>query len=75
MGGWLHRVATRRAVDLVRRDSARRQRERAFAADAVWETDVWAEVSPLVDEAMNEIEPDQRELLLRLMDDHDRQVA
>lgn len=65
LSGWLHRVATRRAVDLVRRDSARRQRERAFAADAVWETDVWADVSPLVDEAMNEIEPDQRELLLR----------
>jgi RNA polymerase sigma factor (sigma-70 family) len=65
LGGWLHRVATRRAVDLVRRDSARRQRERAYAADAVWETDVWADISPLVDEAMNEIEPDQRELLLR----------
>jgi RNA polymerase sigma factor (sigma-70 family) len=65
LGGWLHQVATRRAVDLVRRDSARRQRERAFAADAVQETDAWAEVSPLVDEAMSEIEADQRELLLR----------
>jgi RNA polymerase sigma factor (sigma-70 family) len=65
LGGWLHHVATRRAVDLVRRDNARRQREEAFVADVVRETDVWADISPLVDEAMNEIEPDQRELLLR----------
>ena len=65
LGGWLHQVATRRAVDLVRRDNARCQREQAFVANAVRETDVWADISPLVDEAMNEIEPDQRELLLR----------
>lgn len=65
LGGWLHQVATRRAVDLVRRDSARHQRERAFAAEAVQKTDVWADISPIVDEAMNEIEPGQRDLLLR----------
>ncbi len=65
LGGWLHRVATRRSVDLVRRDSARRRREQAFAADVVHEADAWAEVSPVVDEAMTEIEPEQRELLLR----------
>ena len=65
LGGWLHQVATRRAVDLVRRDKARRERERAFAAQPAQETDAWAEVSPLVDEAMNEIEPAQRDLLLR----------
>jgi RNA polymerase sigma-70 factor (ECF subfamily) len=65
LGGWLHQVATRRAVDLVRRDTARRERERAFAAGSAQETDAWAEVSPLVDEAMNEIEPGQRDLLLQ----------
>ena len=65
LGGWLHQVATRRAVDLVRRDTARRKRERAFAAGSAQETDAWTEVSPLVDEAMNEIEPVQRDLLLR----------
>src|SRR5512135_2934919 len=26
LGGWLHRVATRRAIDLVRRDHSRRRR-------------------------------------------------
>jgi RNA polymerase sigma factor (sigma-70 family) len=65
LGGWLHQVATRRAVDLVRRDNARRRREQAFVTDAMQQTDAWAEVSPLVDEAMGEIEPDQRGLLLR----------
>jgi RNA polymerase sigma-70 factor (ECF subfamily) len=65
LGGWLHQVATRRAVDLVRRDTARRERERAFAAGSAQETDAWTEVSPLVDEAMNEIEPGQRDLLLQ----------
>ncbi len=27
LGGWLHQVATRRAVDRIRRESSRRQRE------------------------------------------------
>jgi RNA polymerase sigma factor (sigma-70 family) len=65
LGGWLHQVATRRAVDLVRRDHARRRREEAFAAEAAQSNDGWAEVSPLVDEAMTELEPALRDLLLR----------
>ncbi len=65
LGGWLHQVATRRAVDLVRRDRARRRREEAFAAEVAQPADGWAEVSPLVDEAMTELEPALRDLLLR----------
>lgn len=65
LGGWLHQVATRRAVDLVRRDHARRQREQTYANDVLHETDSWVDVSPLVDEAMNEISAEQRDLLLR----------
>ncbi len=65
LGGWLHQVATRRAIDLVRRDSSRRQREQAYAAQAPLETDHWAEVSPLVDEAMNELSEPLREVLVR----------
>ncbi len=65
LGGWLHQVATRRAVDLIRSDSARRRREQMFAAGNIQETDAWGEVSPFVDEAMTEIEPVQRDLLLR----------
>lgn len=64
LGGWLHQVATRRAIDLVRRDSSRRQREQAYAAQAALETDHWSDVSPLVDEAMNELESPMREVLI-----------
>lgn len=64
LGGWLHQVATRRAIDLVRRDSSRRQREQAYAAQAALETDHWSDVSPLVDAAMNELESPMREVLI-----------
>jgi RNA polymerase sigma-70 factor (ECF subfamily) len=66
LGGWLHQVAVRRAIDLVRRDAARRRHESAFAtaAEAV-ETDQWADVSPLVDEAIGGLEADLRDVLLR----------
>lgn len=65
LGGWLHRVATRRAIDLVRRDRSRRQREQVYAAQAALETDRWADVSPLLDEAMDEIDDAARDLILR----------
>jgi len=64
LGGWLHQVATRRAIDLVRRDRARRQREQAYAAQAALETDHWADVSPLVDEAISELDAPSREVLI-----------
>ena len=64
VGGWLHQVATRRAIDLVRRDSSRRQREQAYAAQASVETDHWADVSPLVDEAISELDRPLREILV-----------
>jgi len=64
LGAWLHRVATRRAVDLVRSDAARRRREAVFATSAPQETDQWADVSPLVDEAMDDLDPESRALLV-----------
>jgi RNA polymerase sigma-70 factor (ECF subfamily) len=65
IGGRLHQVATRRAIDLVRRDVARRRRQAAFAAGPLQETDNWADISPVVDEALGELDPDWREILLR----------
>jgi len=65
LGGWLHRVATRRAIDLVRLDCSRRRREQGYAAQMALETDRWADVSPLLDEAMNEIDEAARDLILR----------
>ncbi len=65
LGGWLHRVATRRAIDLVRLDRSRRRREQGYAAQMAFETDRWADVSPLLDEALNEMEEAARDLVIR----------
>jgi len=65
LGGWLHRVATRRAIDLVRLDRSRRRREEGYAAQMALETDRWADVSPLLDEALNEMDEAARDLVIR----------
>jgi RNA polymerase sigma factor (sigma-70 family) len=64
LGSWLHQVAARRAVDLIRGNSARRRREAAYASDNIPETETWAEVEPLVDEALDELPDEMRELLI-----------
>src|SRR5678815_2820203 len=65
LGGWLHQVATRRAIDVIRRDRSRRLREQAYAERAALETATWDDVSPLVDEALNEMDVASRELIIR----------
>ena len=63
--GWLHRVAVSKAVDLVRSDSRRRQRERRYA-DAKAGADVtWREICPYVDEALDRLDDEMREVLVR----------
>jgi RNA polymerase sigma factor (sigma-70 family) len=64
LAGWLHRVAIGKSVNLVRSEIARRRREQAYAA-VPRETDQWNELSPLVDEAMIELEEESREILVR----------
>jgi RNA polymerase sigma-70 factor (ECF subfamily) len=64
LGAWLHRVAVRQAVDRIRSDSARRKRERAYAAQ-VDEAQTWHEVSPCVDEALEQLDERTRTLLVR----------
>ena len=41
LGGWLHRVATGKAVDLIRSDSARRQWEQAYLDDKSNHDQTW----------------------------------
>ena len=65
LGGWLHQVATRRAIDLVRSESSRGRREQAYAVERPNETDRWAEVCPLLDEALGEMDETLREVLIR----------
>ncbi len=65
LAGWLHRVATGKAVDLIRSDSARRQRERVYLDDKANDDQTWREVSPCVDEALTHLDDDTRDLLVR----------
>jgi RNA polymerase sigma-70 factor (ECF subfamily) len=64
LGGWLHRVATRRAIDLVRQNASRRNREQAYALEADCQGSTWAELEPVVDAALEELPDDLREILL-----------
>lgn len=74
LGAWLHQAATNLAVDRVRSDSARKRREHSYATEATaergWQepthvaVESWAELSPMVDEALNELPSDTRDLLV-----------
>jgi RNA polymerase sigma factor (sigma-70 family) len=64
LAGWLHRVATGTAVDLVRKDSARRQRERVYLDDRSGEDSTWREASSYVDEALTQLDDNTRTLLV-----------
>lgn len=65
--GWLHRCATTTSIDLIRRESRRRGRERAVAvmeqtpsADPPWE-----DVRSALDEALGELPEAQRDLIVQ----------
>jgi RNA polymerase sigma factor (sigma-70 family) len=64
--GWLHRVATHKAIDQRRRDVSRRHREMAYLAQErqAVETAEWKEISPYVDVGLRELDPELREVLI-----------
>ncbi|MHC4462402.1 MAG: RNA polymerase sigma factor [Planctomycetota bacterium] len=62
---WLHRVATRRAIDVVRRDSSMRRREREYAANKPCEVRKWQDISGYVDEGMSELDEQTQEILIQ----------
>jgi len=64
LGGWLHRVATRRSVDFIRQNVSRRNREQSYARDADHSSNTWAELEPAVDEALEELPDHLREVLI-----------
>jgi RNA polymerase sigma factor (sigma-70 family) len=64
LGGWLHRVATHRCLDVIRQDAARRRRERAYVIDSETGANSWAQVEPLVDQALDQLPEDLRQVLL-----------
>ncbi len=62
---WLHRVATGKAVDVVRRDSSRRRREAEYADLKQRQVGEWKELSPYVDQALDALDDEEREMLIR----------
>ena len=62
--GWLHRVATRKAIDQMRRESARRRREARYAADHVRAEGQWSDISPYVDEELDALDGEMRDILV-----------
>jgi RNA polymerase sigma-70 factor (ECF subfamily) len=62
--GWLHRVATHKAIDQMRRDASRRHRERQYATRQPEEPGGWKRISPYVDVGLRELEPELRHVLI-----------
>ncbi len=62
---WLHRVATRKAIDLVRRDSSRKSREARYAADKPQQVTKWQDLSRYVDEGLDDLDEQTRQILIR----------
>jgi len=65
VGGWLHRAATRLALDIQRSENSRRRREAAYEATQVLDASSWAEVVPQLDAAIAALPDESRELLVR----------
>lgn len=65
LGGWLHRAATRLALDIRRSNCSRRRREIAYGMPQRSEAMDWADVAPQLDEALACLPEEPRELLVR----------
>jgi len=62
---WLHRVATHKAIDAVRRDARRRKREERYAAQKPLQTTRWQDMSLFVDKELENIDEQTRQILIR----------
>lgn len=62
---WLHRVATRKAIDVIRRDSSRRRREAKYAVDKPKEVVNWRDLSQHVDEELDQLDEQTRNILIQ----------
>ena len=65
VGGWLHRAATRLALDIRRSETSRRRREAEYETLQSLEATTWAEVVPKLDTALAALPEGQRDLLVR----------
>jgi|GEM_PF-5627450 len=75
LAAWLHRCATNVSIDMVRRDAVRQQHEAAAAIVTTLAEDDpdWARVSAQVDDAVDELEDQERALIVGVFfDDRSR---
>ncbi|UCD51842.1 MAG: sigma-70 family RNA polymerase sigma factor [Phycisphaerales bacterium] len=61
---WLHRVATQKSIDVIRRSVHRRQREQVYARARPLEVRSWQDLSGHVDQALDALDGTSRSLLL-----------
>lgn len=64
LAGWLHKVATQKSIDLLRRCASRRRREEAYARTQPVEARSWQDLSSHVDLALDELDEATKSLLL-----------
>lgn len=65
LGPWLHRMAVNRALDRLRSETARQRRETDYSAtNPVHVAHEWADIYPLVDEAINSLPDKIRRVLV-----------
>ncbi len=64
LGAWLHRVATVKAVDLIRHEARRQRVERERPAPGGEVTPEWQALSLHIDEALDSVDAATRELLI-----------
>ena len=64
LGCWLHRVATQKSIDVIRRSVHRRQREQAYARTRPGEVQSWQDLSGHVDRALDALDESSKSLLL-----------
>jgi len=64
LAGWLHRVATQKSIDVIRRTAHRRKRERVYARGRPVEVQSWQDMSEHVDLALDSLPEAMRTILL-----------
>ncbi|MHC4520837.1 MAG: sigma-70 family RNA polymerase sigma factor, partial [Planctomycetota bacterium] len=64
LAGWLHRVATQKSIDVIRRSAHRRNREKVYARSRPVEVQSWQDLSEHVDQALDALPDALRSILL-----------
>ncbi|MBL4702811.1 MAG: sigma-70 family RNA polymerase sigma factor, partial [Phycisphaeraceae bacterium] len=64
LSGWLYQTAVHQAIDRVRADQSRREREQHYMREQSCEISSWKELESHLDQALEQLPEDQRDLLV-----------